>query len=140
MHSLELKSDESKFLQNLFFGIVINNDSANGRSGGIAQYRAHCNYTRVRPKIDATKSAMCHFVIGSEKSVGVAVISFPLGPITLKFYVQVVGADVPTVMGTYDMDRNSSYLDNLSNILVFKRSGSTSKNTRTCGPPIRSVE
>lgn len=85
---------------------VLRGRGEGGDPGSMKQYHAYYDRVGCRLNIDERKSATCYFGNGSEKSQGVAQISFPLIALTIKFYTRILrDAVVPLRICIDEMDR-----------------------------------
>lgn len=106
-------------------------DAAHGNASSMSQRLAHCYPVGCKPAIDRWKTASCHFGNGSENSEGTALISFPLGAITVTIEALIFrDGTVPLLICIDEMDRRGLYFDSIKNCLVHTPTNQTIPVTR----------
>lgn len=94
----------------IFRGIIIDTGAARGNTSSMRHYLAYCYHVGCKSDIDQRKAATCQFGNGSERSQGVALISFPLRALTITFYTHILqGCCVPLLICIDEMDHWGPY-------------------------------
>lgn len=123
-HHIPSASRETRYDHEKFRGILVDTGAARGNTSSLKQYLAYCNHIGCSPTIDGSKAATCYFGNGSERSQGVASISFPLGALTITFYAHILrDAVVPLLICIDEMVRWGLYFNNIANRLVHSPTG-----------------
>ncbi len=96
--------------------------------GGEAQYKAYCKYAGQNPSIRESHGTNARFGVGEADGIGIAALSFPVGPVLLTIDILVVDADVPILLSLADMDRLHISYNNLDDKLTH----APDRNLRYC--------
>ncbi|KAI1002682.1 hypothetical protein K3495_g5517 [Podosphaera aphanis] len=98
-----------------FHGIMVDTGAASKSTAGYAQFVAFQNRFGIT-YLDKARAGevTAHFGIGATSSLGLTLISTPIG----KIEFHIVIADTPFLLSLADMDRQGVFLNNLENKLV----------------------
>lgn len=124
-----------------FRGVMIDMGAAHKSSGNLAQCLAYRNHIGCLPKIDATAETTNHFGNGYETSQNTALISFPVGAITVTFAPNILQeANVPLLMNIDKMDIWGLCCSNLFGRLIHSETGQFAQFIRDCTTPVNIME
>lgn len=116
-----------------FRGILIDTGAARGNTSSMDQYLSYCYHVGCKRNTDRSKAAACHFGNSSEKSQGIARITFPLDALTITFYAHILrDAIVLLLICIEEMDRWGLYFNNIENRLAHSPTCQTLSAVKRC--------